>query len=443
MLAMRRIGLGALVVVGLGALGLAFTARAPYVLPERTWENHAREFTPVAPARPGERSVVLFVFDGLAPATLRAASAPHLDRMAREGAHTTEMTPVFPSLSAPNHVSLSTGCYPERHGIVSNHFRDPQRGFYQFHGPEWLLACEPLPVVAERQGIRTAIFSWGMSVLSATQKLATLVEPYQEPPPDVRTQADKIIAQLRRPPAERPRLIAAYVTEPDKTSHRHGPTAAPTLAITRAIDQQIGRVMTAIDELQLRDRVTLIVTTDHGMVDADRFVSVERLLRRSDIDARVYASGTIAHVHLDRPGDKAEALQALARHPFLDVIDPLDPPPSARIGHSARVGDLVVSLHTGYGTADSAVWPWYLRWGNWVGSGTSRARTFKGMHGYDPERVPEVRAVFYAWGAEIRAGATPQAMRTVDVHPTVTYLLGIESGAPVDGHPHPEIATRL
>jgi predicted AlkP superfamily pyrophosphatase or phosphodiesterase len=434
--------LGVLVIVGLGVLGLAYTARAPYVLPERTWERHAREFTPQTPARPGERSVVLFVFDGFAPATVRAAGLPHLDRMAREGAHTTEMTPVFPSLSAPNHVSLSTGCYPERHGIVSNHFRDPERGFYQFNGPEWLLGCEPLPVVAERQGIRTAIFSWVMSVQAAAQKLATLVEPYEEPPPDARTQADKIIEQLRRPAAERPRLIVAYVTEPDHTSHQHGPTAAPTLAIARAIDQQIGRVMTAIDELQLRDRVTLIVTTDHGMLDADRFVSVERLLRSAGIDARVYAGGTIAHVHLERPDDKPSASQALARHSFLDVIDPLDPPPSARIGHSPRVGDLVVSLHAGYGTADSAAWPWYLRWGNWVGSGISRAGSFRGMHGYDPERVPEVRAIFYAWGAEIRPGSMPQAMRTVDVHPTVAYLLGIEPGAPVDGHPHPEIATR-
>ena len=439
MQSVTRIAIGTAAFCVLGLLMFGYTARTPYELPERDWDRGAREFTPSVPARPGERSVVLLVYDGFAPATLRVAGTPNLDRIAREGAHTQAMMPVFPSLSAPNHVSLTTGCYPQRHGIVSNHFRDRERGIYQFQGSEWLLGCEPLPVVAERQGIRSAVFSWGMSTEGGRQKLATLVEPFEEPPPDARSQADKVIAQLKRPDVERPRFIAAYVTEPDHTSHMYGPTAKVG---ARDIDQQIGGVMTAIDELKLRDRITLIVTTDHGMLDADQFVSVERLLRAQGIDARVYASGTVAHVHLERPTDKAIAARALARYPFLDVIDPNKPPAYARIGHSERVGDLVVSLHAGYGTADSGFWPWYLRWGNWIGSGVSRARSFRGMHGYDPERVPEVRAIFYAWGAEIRPGVEAQGLRTVDVHPTVAHLLGIAPGAPIDGRAYTEIVAR-
>ena len=35
------------------------------------------------------------------------------------------MTPVFPSLTFPNHYSIVTGLYPESHGIVGNSFYDP------------------------------------------------------------------------------------------------------------------------------------------------------------------------------------------------------------------------------------------------------------------------------------------------------------------------------
>ena len=64
---------------------------------------------------------------------------------------------------------------------------------------------------------------------------------------------------------------------------------------------------------------------------------------------------------------------------------------------------------------------------------------FKGMHGYDPEQSPGVRAVFYAWGARIAPGVKLTGMRSVDVHPTVTLLLGIDPGSPIDGRPHPEL----
>jgi hypothetical protein len=144
----------------LGA-GFSYTALPPYEMPSDLDLPLGKEFVSAVARRAGERTVVVFVFDGFAPALLEAANTPYLDRIELEGAYSRDMMPVFPSLSLPNHFSLTTGCYPEGHGVVSNHFRDPKQGIYHTKGDaDWLLACEPLNVVAERQGVRAAMFGW-------------------------------------------------------------------------------------------------------------------------------------------------------------------------------------------------------------------------------------------------------------------------------------------
>jgi hypothetical protein len=102
----------------------------------------------------------------------------------------------------------------------------------------------------------------------------------------------------------------------------------------------------------------------------------------------------------------------------------------------------MVSVHRGYFTFDTGFWPWYLRFGSFIGTGVAPSKRFGGMHGYNPELEPEVRAIFYAWGHEVQPGLELSGMRTVDVHPTVMQLLGIEPGAPVDGQARSELLAR-
>ena len=86
-----------------------------------------------SPAGAGEtpqRTVVLLLFDGFLPALLDAHPTPAFDRIEREGTFSRELVPVFPSISLANQTSISTGCWPAHHGIVSNEFLDPQRGRY-------------------------------------------------------------------------------------------------------------------------------------------------------------------------------------------------------------------------------------------------------------------------------------------------------------------------
>src|SRR5262245_34129268 len=58
------------------------------------------EPSPDAPAvSPAVRTVVVLLFDGLAPALLEGRATPTLDRLRREGSWTHAMVPPFPSIS--------------------------------------------------------------------------------------------------------------------------------------------------------------------------------------------------------------------------------------------------------------------------------------------------------------------------------------------------------
>ena len=49
-----------------------------------------------------------------------------------------------------------------------------------------------------------------------------------------------------------------------------------------------------------------------------------------------------------------------------------------------------------------------------------------GMHGYDPARVPEMKASFFAAGPDIRAGVSVPTFENVDIYPLVAKLLGLD-----------------
>ena len=80
--------------------------------------------------------VVLISFDGFRHDYLDRFALPNFQRVLRRGVRADAMIPVFPSLTFPNHYSLVTGLYADRHGIVDNAFYDPDlKRTYSFRDP--------------------------------------------------------------------------------------------------------------------------------------------------------------------------------------------------------------------------------------------------------------------------------------------------------------------
>ena len=395
-----------------------------------------REFRrpPGAPERsPAQRTVVVMLFDGLAPSLLDGVDTPALDRMRREGSWTHDMVPPFPSISLIGGFTISTGCWPEHHGIVTNRFFDPARGFYDHSkDADWATDCEHLHEVAERQGVPAAALGWYGEVSSTRGKLASRVlyeASWRDYPTDT-GRAAQVVELLRLPAAERPQLILAYFKGPDGAAHFRGMDSPEVRAAVGEADRAVAAVLAALEPLP---DAALIVTTDHGMVPVTHVVNIGYLLRKHSIAGRALATGTTAFVYLDDPATRPEAITALSDYPEFDLILPEAQPAWSHLGTGPRVGDLIVSAKPPYAIEDRGQLPWFLRWVAWTGPEILDAsRSLKASHGYPPD-TQGVRGILYAWGSGIRRDNHVARVDAIDVHPTVTRLLGIEPGRPVDG----------
>ena len=78
--------------------------------------------------------VIVLSWDGMRHDFPDRGELPALGRVEREGVRAKRLTPVFPSSTFPGHVSMATGTYPDRHGIVDNVFLDRERGRYACSG---------------------------------------------------------------------------------------------------------------------------------------------------------------------------------------------------------------------------------------------------------------------------------------------------------------------
>jgi predicted AlkP superfamily pyrophosphatase or phosphodiesterase len=61
-----------------------------------------------------------------------------------------------------------------------------------------------------------------------------------------------------------------------------------------------------------------------------------------------------------------------------------------------------------------------------------------GMHGYDPAHMPEMKAIFFAAGPDIRPGKKVASFENVNLYPMIAHILGLDIShlktGPVDGN---------
>ena len=358
--------------------------------------------------------VVLVSLDGFRWDYARKWSASHLLQMADEGASAPEgMIPSFPSLTFPNHYAIVTGLYPEHHGIVDNDFLDPTRNYEHYsykdkgnNGDGSWFGGVPLWSLAEQQGMRSASMFWVGSEAEIAGKRPSYWVPFDDNFDDEK-RIVQIMQWLALPEAERPHLITVYYSNADHAGHDYGPDSTECRDAVHHLDDLMGELESKLKATGLP--VDMVVVSDHGMVKYDdpHWLSIDKLVDLGNTPT----SGERIYPKTEEERQRIyEALKA-TNDPRFAVYRLKDVPARLRFNENAREGDPVV--------VPMGLMPVTVR---------AKAAAVKGVggHGFDPARVPEMKAIFYAEGPDVKPGIKLASFSNVNVYDFIAGILKLK-----------------
>ncbi len=401
----------------LGLLPIAQPARAQDLKPALPL-THV-ENGPNSAAAQKAHYVVLVSLDGFRWDYARRDGATHLLALGHNGVWAPEgMLPSYPSLTFPNHFTIVTGLYPEHHGLVANSFYDESKqARYASSDPQavtdgsWYSGV-PLWSLAESQGMRTACLFWPGSEAEIAGHRPTWYARF-----DSKTEAtdavqqartDDAIALLRLPEANRPHFITIYYSEPDHEGHQFGPDAPETKAAVLKVDALVGKLKAALDKTGLP--IDLVVLSDHGMVKVENsWITLGKLADLTGFDA----VGALLYAKTDEDRTRVYNQLKKASSQFV-VYRRKDVPAGLNDNQNPRTGDPVI-VATG---------PYAIR-AHEPPEGTPDQPPVPGMHGFDPHKIPQMKASFFAAGPDIVSGKTVAPFENVNLYPWMAHLLGL------------------
>ena len=349
-----------------------------------------------------EPIVIIISMDGVSHNIAENLSLTAFKRMEKFGVKADHMIPVYQSTTYPAHVSMATGVYPDRHGILHNSFIDKQQGRFSYDADANWIEVPPIWVLAEQQGIKSAVFFW----VGSETDWHGVGASYRKAPFDPNIKEEQKIEQILKwvdmDKVNRPRLIMSYWDGTDDLGHLDGPESPRVSQQLRRQNKLLQDLITAIDARQAWGHLTLIVVSDHGMAEVNNYINLEQLLRISGIKAELSAGPAVAHIFL-QADDIEQAKDFLSKQEHLAVYTKKDLPDAFHLNHPSRTGDIVVTtaapnMFSSYGQP-------------------------KGMHGYRPE-TPDMWGIFYAIGAAIEHKELGP-VHQVDLAPTIADILGI------------------
>lgn len=271
------------------------------------------------------RHVVLVVWDGMRPDFVTESNTPALYRLARAGVTFQNHHPVFLSATEVNGTALCTGAYPAHDGIAGNKEYRPAIEAKKFVHTEALEVVRKgdelsqgryvlLPTLAEivrRAGRKTAVAGakgvallWdradradldaGADVYAGQTLPASLAESLTNrygvfPKADATntTRNDwttlALVDSLWADGVTDFSLL--WMNEPDLTQHRTGPGSAQSLAALHNCDDNLARVLRALDEKGARDSTDVLVVSDHGFSTVSSLVDLADELTQAGLKA--------------------------------------------------------------------------------------------------------------------------------------------------------------
>jgi predicted AlkP superfamily pyrophosphatase or phosphodiesterase len=353
------------------------------------------------------------------------AKVPHLQAVASRGLRAEGLIPAFPSITFPNHYTIVTGLWPEHHGIIANTMVDPRiperfsMTSEAVRDERWW-GGEPLWATAIRQGRLAASMFWVGSEAPTNGYRPTYWKSFDDSVSNT-DRVRQVLQWLALPPGQQPAFLTLYMSEADHAGHSFGPDSPQLAAALGHLDDAIGLLDDGIAQLDLADRTTLVIVSDHGMAP---LIDGQVIFLDDYIDLSKVTVVTWSPVLelLPRGRSVDDLYQELhGKHRALAVYRREETPAQWHYRDNPRIPPIV-------GLADEG---WQITSHERLANSEAAGTFTKGDHGYDP-RLKSMHGLFVAAGPRVRQGVVPE-FENIEIYNFLCNILNLTPAAN-DGH---------
>lgn len=417
-----------------------------------------------------DHTSLVIVMDGLRPDYVTPELMPNLHALGARGGVCRNHHAVFPTVTRVNAASIVTGCYPERHGLLGNsvYFPEisPSTRFNTANAAHLqrieaatggrLLLTPSLGEMLEQAGRKLFVVSAGSSgsafLLNHKASGGGLVHTEFVLPASLEPRALEMLGPTSpesRPNAARnrravdaylklglggiqPDVTLMWLSDPDHTQHDAGVGAPLTLESIRLVDAEVGRVVAALAERGMQDKVNIFVTSDHGFSTHTGLADLEGLLKTEVQAGNVFiVEGGIYVKHGD-PEVIQRIVKLLQQTPWVGAIFTRPAKPGQPEGSVPGTLSLELAHWAHARAADiliSANWTDGMNQHGYRGTSTQ-----KGVAGHGTSSPFDIHNTLIAAGPDIKQGvASDVPSGNVDFAPTLCFLNGIKPPAAMQG----------
>ncbi|XP_064644592.1 glycerophosphocholine cholinephosphodiesterase ENPP6-like isoform X2 [Lineus longissimus] len=373
----------------------------------------------------GNKLLVLLV-DGLRWDYVNQADLPGFQTLFESGSHVHHIDPEFPTLCYPNYYSFVTGLFPENHGMIGNNMYDSIKNEYfsssMNTSAHWWEDGEPIWVTAKKQGKRSYLFHWPGCNRSIRDTRPDYCRPYVSFP-SMQEYMGSMVEGLNALHNDSADFVGLYNEHLDMVGHRYGPNSKQLRNMLIDLDKTIVFLLQDLTERGLRDKVNVLLLSDHGMTDIsmERIIDLRRYISKRDL-AQTLDGGSYTNIWPLRHVTDKVYKKLKNAHPNMTIYQKHTLPDVWHYQHSHRVAPLTAVADNG----------WYiLTYTNGYVVYTEKKRPALGWHGYSSQE-PDMWPMFAGSGPDIVRNQTLPSIRMTDIYQMMCHLLKIEP-APHNG----------
>ena len=402
-----------------------------------------------------------------------ACKLPNLSKLIENGAYSTNLKSVYPTLTYVVHTTIVTGVYPDKHEIYHN---NPFQPFIKEKEQSWFWFKKDIKVptiydALKANRMRSAGILWPVTgkasinynipeiraIKNENQALKILIngsplfslrmekkfghfrkgieQPYLD---DFTTMCASDTIKRKKP-----NLLLMHLIDLDDAKHEYGTDSLEIEKVLIRMDKRLGDIMEAVEEAGIKENTTFLVVGDHGQINVRYKVKLNQLLKEQGLiyeengkmkwKAYVQNAGGAAYLHLKENDNEVEqmALDILNKAIADDCfgIERLYTRKELDDCHVASKVRYMLEAKAGYCFDDNLDGPVVI---DLEEHGIKYA-----THGYSPDKL-DYKCIFVVSGDRIKNDFQLGEIQMVDIAPTMANILGIEFHN-CDGRPLNEI----